>query len=248
MRIAVISDVHANLPALAAVLEAIDRRAVDHVVCLGDIVGYHGEPGACVTEVRARCRIVVAGNHDREATRAEPTPGTRNAARQVLAWTRTQLDPDATAWLEALPTHVVTDHLVAAHGAYLTEVYVSGYVTSTMLEENLRAIAARPGWPTIALCGHTHVPMMAWWDGTEVVERRADTPTPWPTGARTVLLNPGAVGQPRDGDPRAAFGVIDLDARAFAVHRVPYDIDRTCAALRAAGLPDELAARLREGR
>src|SRR5262249_1647267 len=135
----------------------------------------------------------------------------------------------------------------AAHGAYLSDVFVSGYVTSTMLEDNLRAIAARPGWPRLALCGHTHVPMIAWWDGGAVVEHDGGAPGRWPVSARGVLVSPGAVGQPRDGDPRAAFAVIDVEARAVEVRRVAYDIARTCAAMRAAGLPDELAARLREG-
>jgi len=248
MAVAVIADVHANLPALEAVLDAIEGLGLTRVVCLGDLVGYNAEPAACIAHIRGRCELVVAGNHDRELAREEQGNGTRAVARRVLAWTRAALDDDARAWLAALPSHVVTDALVAAHGAYLSDVFVSGYVTSTMLEENLRAIAARPGWPTVALCGHTHVSMLGWWDGVETTERRGTEGERWSPRARAVLANPGSVGQPRDGDPRAAFGVLDVEARTFTVHRVAYDVDRACAALAAAGLPDELGARLREGR
>lgn len=249
--VAVIADVHANLAALEAVLEDLDRRGVDDVVCLGDVVGYHAEPAACVALVRARCRLVVAGNHDRDLGRP-PGPGTHAAARHVQAWTHAQLTADELAWLAALPSHHVGPTMVAAHGAYLSDVFVSGYVTSTMLEHNLRAIAARPGWPPLALCGHTHVPMVAWWSHGGVDEHLGDGEASWarawPAAAHVALVNPGSVGQPRDGDVRASYALVDPAARRAEIHRVPYDVERTCAAIAAAGLPDELAVRLRAGR
>jgi diadenosine tetraphosphatase ApaH/serine/threonine PP2A family protein phosphatase len=247
MRIAVIADVHANVSALEAVLGAIEARSVDQIVCLGDLVGYNAEPARAVAMVDEACDVIVAGNHDRDCLHTAQE-GTHKTARVALDWTRQQLGPREREILAALPPLAVTEHYVAAHGSYLSEIYVSGYVTSTMLEKNLIAIDARSGWPTVALCGHTHVPMLGWWDGQTVHESRISSPEEWPARARSVLVNPGSVGQPRDGDPRAAFAVIDFDARRVESVRVPYDIDRACTEIERAGLPTSLAERLREGR
>lgn len=247
MRIAVIADVHSNLPALTAVLDAIAEHAVDITICLGDLVGYNAEPGPCIERVREACDVVVAGNHDRDCLHT-PQAGTGKSARLALDWTRDQLDASQREYLAALPALAMADRWVAAHGSYLSDIYVSGYVTSTMLEKNLMAIAAREAWPTLALCGHTHVPLLGWWNGVTVHEDNMRAPAHWPRDARSVLVNPGSVGQPRDGDPRAAFAVIDFEARRVESHRVEYDIDATCAAIERAGLPLEHAARLREGR
>ena len=247
MRLLVAADVHANLAALEAVLDAARHERADGWLWLGDLVGYNAEPAACVHLVRALGGTIVAGNHDRDVCQGAPGRGTGSAARLAQEWTRAQLDSRDLAWLEALPSLALGPRFVAAHGSYLSDVYVSGYVTSTMLDDNLRAIAARPGWPRIAFCGHTHAPMLGWLAGDSVEERKLDRPESWPQGA-TVLVNPGAVGQPRDGDPRAAFAIVDLDARRVEVRRVAYDIGRACRALSAAGLPEALGERLREGR
>lgn len=247
MRIAVIADIHANLAALDAVLARIAELAADAVVCLGDLVGYNAEPTPCIDRVRQACAVVVAGNHDRDCLHA-PQPGTNKLARHAIEWTRDQLDGPHRAYLAALPPLVRTDDYVAAHGSYLSDIYVSGYVTSTMLEKNLIAIAARDGWPAVAMCGHTHVPMFGRWDGVAVHESGLREPETWPRSARAVILNPGSVGQPRDGDPRASFAVVDFETRAVHIERVDYDVERTCAANARAGLPPELSQRLREGR
>jgi len=219
---------------------------VDATVCLGDLVGYGGSPVACVDRVREACTFVVAGNHDRDCL-VEASPGTRKQARIALDWTRDQLGTTQRAYLEALPPLHRGDGFVAAHGSYLSTIYVSGYVTSTMLEKNLRAVAAREGWPPLALCGHTHVPMLGWWDGELVFESNLDRPETWPATSRAVIVNPGSVGQPRDRDPRASYAVIDVQARTTRIGRVAYDIDRACDDIHRAGLPGELADRLREG-
>lgn len=247
MRLAVIADVHANAAALDATLAVIEARGVDATVCLGDLVGYNAEPAACVERVLEACDVVVAGNHDRDCLHVAQA-GTHKVARLALDWTREQLSPAQRAAVAALPAVAIGADYVAAHGSYLSEIYVSGYVTSTMLEKNLVAIARRPGWPRVALCGHTHVPMLGWWDGETVHESPLRAPEAWPETAASVLVNPGSVGQPRDGDPRAAFALLDLDARRAEIVRVPYDLDHACAAIARAGLPLELAARLREGR
>ncbi len=249
MRLAVFSDVHGNLPALEAALDAIRRLQPDRVLCLGDLVGYGAEPAACLRAVRAVADVVVLGNHDRDSLLSEPAPGTNASARITQEWTREQLGPEDRAYLATLPNRVLEPYgVVAVHGCYLNDIHVTGYVTSTMLEENLEAVAAREGWPRVALCGHTHRPLYGWLDGATCQEPRLEGRLTWPAKARAVLLNPGAVGQPRDGDPRAAFALLDLARRTVEIHRVPYDIDRAAAAIRAAGLPAPLAERLYEGR
>jgi len=247
MRIAVIADVHANLPALEVVLDTVAREKVDATVCLGDLVGYNASPVECVDRVRDACTYVVAGNHDRDCLHVAQ-PGTRKQARIALDWTRDQLDEPRRAYLRQLAPLHLGDGFVAAHGSYLSTIYVSGYVTSTMLEENLVAIAARPNWPTVALCGHTHVPMLGWWDGEQVFESSLREAGDWPASVKAVIVNPGSVGQPRDEDPRASYAVIDLEARTVRVERLAYDIERACEAIEREGLPDDLARRLREGR
>jgi predicted phosphodiesterase len=249
MRIAVLSDIHANRAALVAVLAALRREAPDAVVCCGDLVGYNAHPAECVTMVRDLSAAVVAGNHDREVAGDTSAAGTGAAAREVARWTQAQLCASARAYLAALPSRVVHPAgVVAVHGCYLNDVHHTGYVTSTMLLANLEAVAARADWPAVALCGHTHLPMCGWLDGAECVERRLDEPVFWPDRARAILINPGAVGQPRDRDPRAAFAVVDLDRRRVTLRRVAYDIGAEQRAIAAAGLPAQLGARLAEGR
>jgi diadenosine tetraphosphatase ApaH/serine/threonine PP2A family protein phosphatase len=249
MRVAVIADVHANAPALEAVLEAASHSGIDALVCLGDIIGYNAEPAACVEAVRQAADVVVAGNHDVDTVRSEAGAGTNSEARCVLEWTRRQLGPPELDYLSCLPAIVVVPGaFVAVHGCYLNGIHYSGYVTSTMLATNLRAIAAHGDWPRLALCGHTHVPMCGWLDGDDCAEPTFEGTLRWPADAAAVLLNPGSVGQPRDGDPRAAFAVLDLEAGSVELRRVPYDVERAVQAIRHAGLPDSLTERLRSGR
>jgi diadenosine tetraphosphatase ApaH/serine/threonine PP2A family protein phosphatase len=251
VRIALIADVHANLAALEAVLEAIARARVDRLVCLGDLVGYNAEPSACTTLVRANADVAVAGNHDRSVAAYVVEPGTSSHARMAQAWTRAHLAPATLAYLSSLPSHVIDERAgyIAAHGSFLSDSFVNGYVSSTMLEANLRAIAARERWPALAFCGHTHVAMLGELaSDDEVRESALRTRASWQRDARAVLVNPGSVGQPRDGDPRASFALVDTEERTAEIHRVAYDVERAATAILRAGLPSELAARLREGR
>lgn len=249
MRIAVLGDVHANLAALEAALTSVHRLQPDRILCLGDIVGYHAQPRECLQLVREGCDAWVVGNHDRAAAGDRAEMGTSHAARRVMEWTREVLGEEERAWLRDLPRHRVDEAgVLMAHGCFLNDAFYRGYTTSTMLPANLQAVAANPEWPLVAVCGHTHVPMCGWLRGGEVHESHLREPAEWPSDASAVLLNPGAVGQPRDGDPRAAFAVLDLDVRRAEVHRVPYDLERTAGAMHEAGLPRGLVDRLREGR
>lgn len=249
MRIGLVADVHANLAAWDAVMEALEQERIDRLVCLGDLVGYNADPESVVASVRARCDVIVAGNHDREVEGAS-TRGTSSAARHALAWTHETLSTETSTWLARLPARVIDVEagFTAVHGCYLNDTYVSGYVTETMLPANLEKIAdPAAALPNLAFCGHTHVPL-AGWLASDVVRAHVAGEVRWPKRAHAVLVNPGSVGQPRDGDPRASFAVVDVDACTVRWRRVAYDVERTAAAIRAAGLPEELAARLCEGR
>jgi predicted phosphodiesterase len=249
MRLAVLSDIHANKPALEATLEEASREKPDLYLCLGDLVGYNAEPSACVSMIRERMDIVIAGNHDYDIARNTESIGTNKAARQVQQWTRAALSAAELAYLDSLPRRwVEPGRFVAVHGCYLNEGHVTGYVTSTMLSANIKAIMAHADWPRIGFCGHTHAPICAWLEGSREVQADTAGRVRWPSSALGVLLNPGSVGQPRDGDPRASFALVDLEARTFEVRRVSYDIKRAAQAIFNEGLPESLAARLYEGR
>ncbi len=248
MQIAVISDLHANKVALDAVLEQLAKLSFERLICLGDLVGYGAEPQAVIQRVRAVADVVVKGNHDRDTVQPQPTTGTHSLARLTQEWTRQQLDRASLDYLAQLPHRAIEPYgLIAVHGCYLNDDHTTGYVTSTMVPENLQAVARRPEWPKLALCGHTHVPMCGWLRGDDHVERPGVGEVVWPPNPDAVLINPGAVGQPRDGDPRAAFALIDLARRAVNFYRVPYDLERAAQTILAAGLPPALADRLHRG-
>jgi predicted phosphodiesterase len=249
MRVAVLADVHANLPALECVLEDIGLEGVDRVLHLGDLVGYNAHPLECVEQVRSGTDAGVMGNHDWNAIKGGTHAGTNEHARHVMTWTREVLDDDARGYLGSLPgCHVDASGVVLAHGCFLNDVFHRGYATSTMLEANLRAIASNPSWPATALCGHTHVPMCGYLQRGSVVEHDLREPVTWPARADAVLINPGSVGQPRDGDPRAAYVLMDMERHWVACRRVEYPVNRAVEAMRRARFPSELASRLWEGR
>ena len=228
MRVAVLSDIHSNIVALDAVLShAGDVDAIWH---LGDVVGYGPEPDAVVARLRERGATGVRGNHDAAAVGGPEIDGFNPEARAAAEWTRDSIAPETRAWLDALPQRRVVDDVLLVHGSprdplreYVTDRRAAG--------ENIDAQETQH-----ALHGHTHVPA-AWLAKRDGVER----------GPRRTLVNPGSVGQPRDGDPRASYLVLDQESGRVTWHRVEYDIERVQTAMRAAGLPDRLAARLTYG-
>jgi predicted phosphodiesterase len=250
VRIALIADVHANEAALDAVMDAIRLLLPDCVVCLGDVVGYNAEPRQCIRKVRDFADVVVAGNHDVEAFSETHAAGTTKPASISAQWTREQLTDEDRQYLASLPSihENANARFVAVHGCYLNDTHVNGYVTGTMLEENLRMIARVWAPGTVASCGHTHVPISGWIAAGETTEAATREVVRWPDRADAVLVNPGSVGQPRDGDARASFGILDTSEKTFECIRVAYDIERTASAVLRAGLPPVLAERLKEGR
>jgi putative phosphoesterase len=219
MRLGVLSDVHGNRVALDAVLEAMP--AVDRLVCAGDVVGYNPWPAECVAALRDRTVPTVMGNHDR-AVVSDAAFGFNSMARAGVTYARDHLDDAAMSWLAALPDE------------------------RTLLDGRVKLVHGHPDDPDrytypaefapdlldgedLLVMGHTHVQHHAVFE-------------------EGIVLNPGSVGQPRDGDPKAAYAVVDLDEREVTEGRVGYEVDRVVEAIEAAGLPERLGERLYEGR
>jgi diadenosine tetraphosphatase ApaH/serine/threonine PP2A family protein phosphatase len=234
------SDVHANLPALEAVLRAVGDDH-DAVWVLGDTVGYGAEPDAVVSRLRAAGAVAVRGNHDHVAGGGEGADWFNPTARTAITWTARTITSTTRTWLAALPETRTEGGCMLVHGSprdplweYIDGAPVAGAV-----------LAESDG--TRVLFGHTHVPraFVGGEGGVSVVDGRDRGILE--LGGRAVLANPGSVGQPRDGDPRASFLSLDLDRALITWRRVTYDIATAAAGIRAAGLPERLAARLSLG-
>ena len=237
MKLAIISDVHANLEALRATLAEISTRAVDRIVCLGDIIGYNANPDECIALLRQSDPLCVAGNHDRAVTRQITTDGFGHTAARAIRWTRPRLCADALAYLEALPLAAsIEDQLVAVHGALHPN---GGCETVRLATDELRgftfaALSRHPSRARICAFGHTHrVGVFELKDGA-MRERTADQVSLDDDGY--YLINPGSVGQARTADRRATYMVVDTARRIVTVHRVSYDFAAAWAKTRRAGL------------
>lgn len=239
MRVAVLSDIHSNLVALDAVLA--HAGAVDAVWHLGDVVGYGPEPDAVVARLVERGALGVLGNHDAAALGGPEIDWFNPDARAAAAWTREVIDPTTRGWLQEQPPTREVDGVALVHGSPRDP--LREYITSREVARvNLEALGVPLG-----LHGHTHVAVafVATAGGIDVtLPGDGETMT---LDERPTLLNPGSVGQPRDGDARAGYAVLDLAARTMTWHRVPYDIPVTQAAMRAADLPARLVDRLALG-
>jgi diadenosine tetraphosphatase ApaH/serine/threonine PP2A family protein phosphatase len=257
VRYLVISDIHANLEALEATLQAVGPY--DQALVLGDLVGYGADPNAVVELVRALpTAAIIRGNHDKVATGLDSVESFNYLARHAIEWTAAALTPENREWLTALPKGptLVDDFVEICHGTPLDEdVYV--------FEEMDAVRALRSAERPLCLFGHTHVP--ARFTLTEAPETAGDTAagmmelgvtvpvqgSPFEidlTASMRYLVNCGAVGQPRDGDSRAAYGVLDTDARSLTIMRTTYNLALAQAKIVDAGLPEVLAQRLGVGR
>ena len=239
MRVAVLSDIHSNIVALDAVL--LHAGDVDAIWHLGDVVGYGPEPDAVVGRLSERKATGVRGNHDAAAIGGDEIEWFNADARAAAEWTRGAMSSSTRRWLSNLPERLAIDDQTLVHGSPrdpLREYITDGVIAA----DNLDVLETRHG-----LHGHTHVPVA--WVATpdRVALVRARDTTALELGAYRTLINPGSVGQPRDGDPRAAYLVLDLELGRVTWHRVEYEIAPVQAAIRAAGLPGRLAARLAVG-
>lgn len=245
VRIAVISDIHANLPALEAVLAAIDEAAAEEVWCLGDVVGYGAEPDACAELVRERCDLCLVGNHDLAVLGSLDIGAFSQAAAEAVAWTREHVAATTLDLLRELEPSAQREEIALFHASPRDPVWE--YVLSAeQADACFDAQAER-----IGLIGHSHVSLFfvrTTVDGhPEIRGAEAGDDTLLDLGEGSWLVNPGSVGQPRDGDPRAAWLELDTERHSARFHRVEYDVARAAAAIVAAGLPKRLGDRLHVG-
>jgi diadenosine tetraphosphatase ApaH/serine/threonine PP2A family protein phosphatase len=245
-RYLILSDIHANLAALDAVL-ADARGDWEHVLVLGDLVGYGADPNEVIDRVRAlQPAAVIRGNHDKTACGLEDGRNFNHVARFAAGWTFDALSDANRDYLRGLPAGptVIDDTLEICHGSPFDEDH---YIFD--LNDARQALEA--GTRPLCLFGHTHLPVVFEQEGTEVdgyvPDGEAEVRLDLRPGVK-YLVNPGSVGQPRDGDPRAAFAVYDAAARALALRRVAYAVHATQRRILSAGLPAALANRLAIGR
>jgi diadenosine tetraphosphatase ApaH/serine/threonine PP2A family protein phosphatase len=238
VKVALLSDVHANRVALEAVLAALDP--VDEIWVMGDTAGYGPEPGEVLALLRERRAQLVAGNHDRAVGTGEGTelfnPSAAEAVRQHQAW----LSPEERDTLAALPLTLDRGGFTLVHGSLRQPLweYVFGPAAAAATLELA---------PTPHCCnGHTHVPALFRLTDDRVEGTRPKVGVSYPVDGR-VLINPGSVGQPRDGDPRAAYAALDTEAGTVTFLRTSYQVRETQRRMRARGLPEFLAERLAVG-
>jgi predicted phosphodiesterase len=242
MRIAIVSDIHGNKQAFEAVLDAIEASDCQEIWCLGDLVGYGADPNACVELARENAAICLAGNHDLGVLGVLPLEQFSRGAALAAQWTRDTINGHAREYLESLEPEKLDEEVGLYHASPRDPVWE--YVLSPLQAELCFDVQPH----RVCLIGHSHVAL-------SFSRREGEAATGETRGADDEvaleqgewLINPGSVGQPRDGDPRSAWLELDFDQRRAVYRRVEYDIGRAAAAIRAAHLPDSLAERLAYG-
>lgn len=248
MRLAILSDIHANLPALEAVLADTEDAPVDETWCLGDVVGYGADPDACTALVAERCARSLVGNHDLAVLDELDASTFSPAAAAAVRWTQDTIEPSTVEYLRSLEPADEEPEVALYHASPRDPIWE--YVLwPDQAAECIRAQARR-----VSFVGHSHVALFfaAADDGQdgEPAEARgaqAGAGTQLEIAEERWLINPGSVGQPRDGDPRAAWLELDTDKWTAIFHRVEYDVDRAAEAIMATDLPEHLARRLYVG-
>ncbi|MBU2617635.1 MAG: metallophosphatase family protein [Euryarchaeota archaeon] len=217
MKIALISDIHSNLPALKAVLNVID---VDQILCAGDIVGYYPFPNEVIELVKEHDLRSIYGNHDKAVITGD-TSWFNPIAASAIEWTRDNISLEGIKFLEELPAQLMFEDVAIVHGSpHDPDEYVYPTTSPTRLEKFLDQVSKK-----VLVLGHTHV---QW--SLELGDRK--------------IINPGAVGQPRDGNPKAAYVILDTKSKEFTMHRIGYDVEETASKTLEVGLPQHLARRL----
>jgi diadenosine tetraphosphatase ApaH/serine/threonine PP2A family protein phosphatase len=240
MRYAFLADIHGNLAAFKAVLRDIEENGgVDELWCLGDIVGYGPDPSACIAQLRDYPHRCVAGNHDWAAVGKVDISDFNPDAAEACRWTGKQLSADDIEYLESLPLTLINGDFTIAHGSPREPIWE--YVLSTRIaNENLRFFETK-----YCLIGHSHVPLLFEQVGETCLLK--DLPVELRLGESRLIVNPGGIGQPRDGDPRAAYAVYDDSDKVIYYYRIPYDIANTQDKMEKNGLPTFLVTRLSQG-
>jgi predicted phosphodiesterase len=248
MRLAILSDIHSNLPALESVVADIEAVGVEEMWCLGDVVGYGAQPNECMELVRDRCTLCLVGNHDLAALDQLDISTFSPAAAAAVRWTRGVLSERTAAFLGGLEP-ADESHEVALYHASPRDPVWEYVLWPDQAAECIRVQAAR-----VSLVGHSHVALFfaladpgPSGDSADARGAQAGAGTSLEIGRGSWLINPGSVGQPRDGDARAAWLELDTEAWRATFHRVEYDIDRAADAIVATELPEHLARRLYVG-
>lgn len=254
-RIAVISDIHANLEALRAVLDDIRYEQCSDIVCLGDVVGYDADPSACVEIVRSLKCPVVKGNHDEQVSNADfngeysENRRMNPFAKAAMEWTRAQLNEEQLTWLRRLQLMRLIQPFTIVH-ATMDSARLWNYVFN--VDDAISNFTRQ--FTDICFHGHTHRPKIFYKEGSHVEEETdilshlaSGIARFRPQSGRKYFINVGSVGQPRDGDPRACYAIFDRDTYEIIFKRVSYDIETAMSKIIAAGLPDYLADRLAKG-
>ncbi len=247
MRYLVLTDIHANLEALDTCLADARARTYDETLVLGDLVGYGADPNAVVERVQALAPLaLVRGNHDKVACGLEQAEGFNTVAKSAARWTLEVLKPEYRDWLAILPEgpHVVDDLVEICHGSPFDE---DAYIFDELDAVRALKVSTRP----LCLFGHTHSPITF-----ELSDQSFDSVGPAAATEMKIqlkpgskyLVNPGSVGQPRDGDPRAAYAIVDTKQRHVELFRLKYPVEEAQAKVIKAGLPEVLAQRLAVGR
>lgn len=242
MRILVISDIHANLEAFETVL-ADAKGDWDYVWCLGDVVGYGPDPNECCDLLKTLPHLCIAGNHDWAALGRLDIRTFNVDARRAVEWTQNTLTPENIEYLTALPTTFVLGNFTLAHGSPREPVW----------EYILDPLIAALNFPHFAtsycMVGHTHTPVLY-----QLTNDKGDTDViapaygvPKALNGRRLIVNPGSVGQPRDSNPHAAYGVLEVEEAVFEHRRIPYEVRRTQEKMRRLDMPERLITRLEHG-
>ena len=243
MRYAIVADIHANLTAFMAVLEDIERRGeVEEMWCLGDIVGYGPDPHECIELLRQTNHVCVAGNHDLAAVGRIETTEFNPDAVAASEWTTGQLTARDKDYIKSLPLVIDKEDFTLVHGSPREPIWE--YVLSISgARENFAYFKSK-----FCLVAHTHVPAVFNYDeGGDCSFHPFSANEELVLGGKRLIINPGAVGQPRDGDPRASYAIYDSKSRRLRLYRVPYDIAATQARMVEQKLPMRLVARLSHG-
>ncbi len=244
MRFAFISDIHANLEALEAVLDDIGTQNIDEVICLGDIVGYGANPNECCELISSRAPVTLLGNHDAAAVDQLSTQHFNIHAKIAIEWTSKNLKKENQAFLDALPFKATKPSMTLVH-ATPYEPNMWYYITS--LEE--AAFNCQFFDTQLCFVGHTHIPIVIVLDKDKELYVHQDSSIHLDEveGGR-LLINVGSVGQPRDRNPKSCYGIFDNDTGEFIYRRVAYDIDKTQAKMKKIKMPEFLITRLQDGR
>lgn len=239
MKIAVISDIHANLEALEACFKKIDELKPDEIVCLGDLVDYCAQPNECVDFIRLRVKHVVLGNHDEAQFRYEIAEGFSDNAHTSSLYTRTIIKKEHIGYFKTLPRTLALENLFFVHSSPSEPAYYSYILTPRMADINFSYFRER-----ICFIGHSHLPVIFEQNTLDVREVEPGFLDP----RKRYIINVGSVGQPRDWDPKLSFGLLDTKSNVYENVRVEYDVDSAAQKIKKEGLPLALANRLYTGR